>query len=509
MIARLVHFAYFLRAEPPLRLALMACLCLLAMVLPSTAWAAQTINTTSTTSCTAQGGTLIGGNLLTDFDNGTFGFENGQPDQSPSSNPYPGQIDSGQFANFYSFFHGAFGFIANAQTARNPYQHPGITDPVYGATGRFFASDPNVTTPTINFSAQNVVPDANYQVSFWAANSEPNGTPNDINLEIDGIASLNTGPLQAFQSALEWKLYSYVFNAGDRTEVLFALRSLETGAGGRDFYIDNVELQRCTGQNGVIEGSVYSDVDGDNIFQSAREATFSNITVQLYDDRGTAATADDLFISSTSTLADGMYRFINMFAGNNYRLRVTENDPDLPASATFGTPQNLLAVLASGATVSNRNFGFDLPPPAFSVTKSSQVYADQGNGVFHIPGQDVEYELTVTNSGGSGYDANSNLMIDALPSNLIFYNGDFDGPGTLTSEPIYFVQNDAGLTFDYTNNVGFSNAATAPAGFADCDYTPDPGYDPDVRFICVNPSGTMSGGSAAPSWTIRFRAQIN
>ena len=509
MVTHVVPLAFLLRAGSPLHLALMACLCLLGIALPSAAWAAQTINATSTTSCIAQGGTLVGGNLLTDFDNGTFGFENGQPDQSPSTNPYVGQIDSGQFANFYDFFHGAFGFIANAQTARNGAQHPGITDPVYGATGRFFASDPNVTSPTINFSAQNVVPNANYQVSFWAANSEPNGAPNDINLEIDGITSLNTGQLLAFPSALEWKLYSYVFNAGNRTDVIFALRSLETGPRGRDFYIDNVELQRCNGQNGVIEGSVYSDVDGDNIFQPAREATFNNITVQLYDDRGTAATADDLFVSSTSTLTDGMFRFINMFPSNNYRLRVIENDPDLPVSATFGTPQNLLAVLASGATVSNRNFGFDLPPPNFSVTKASQVYAGQGGGVFHIPGQDVEYGLTVTNSGGSGYDANSNLMIDALPSSLIFYNGDFDGSGTLTSDPIYFVQNGAGLSFDYTNDVRFSDAATAPTGFADCNYAPAPGYDPDVRFICVNPKGTMSSGSAPPSWTIRFRAQIN
>lgn len=470
--------------------------------------AAQTINTTSTTSCTAQGGALTGGNLLTDFNNGTFGTANGQPNQSPSVNPYPGQINSGQFANFYSFFHGAYGFVANAQTARNSFQHPGITDPVYGASGYFFASDPNVTTPTVNFTALNVIPDENYQVSFWAANSEPNGAPNNINLEINGIVSLNTGPLQAFQSAMEWKRYSYVFNAGNRTQVVFALRSLETGAGGRDFYLDNVELRRCNIAGGTITGTVYSDVNRDNAYQSAVEAGLRDIRTDLYDDRGTASTADDLYISSFSSAANGNFQFINVPANNNYRLRVLTNDPDLPYLATFGTTQNLLASLAPGATVTGRNFGFDLPPPTFALSKTSKVYPGQGGGVFALPGQDVEYTIVVKNTGGGGQDNNSTLLIDALPNTLTFYNSDFDGAGTLTTDPVYFTQTGTNLTFSYSSDVRFSNGTAAPTDFNACTYTPATGYDTAVRYICINPKGTMAGSPAQPSWTVKFRAQI-
>ncbi|WP_114520423.1 hypothetical protein [Altererythrobacter sp. ZODW24] len=446
--------------------------------------------------------------MLTDFDNGTFGTANGQPDQSPSVNPYPGQIDSGQFAYFYSFFHGAFGFVANAQTPRNTYQHPGITDPVYGASGYFFASDPNTTTPTINFAAQNVVPDQNYQVSFWAANSEPNGTPNNINLEIDGITSLNTGPLQAFNAALEWKLYSYVFNAGNRTEVLFALRSLETGAGGRDFYLDNVELRQCNIAGGDISGTVYSDVNGNNAYQSATEAGIGSIRVDLYDDRGTASTTDDLFVSSYSSAAAGTFMFNNVPANNNYRVRVLTNDPDLPYLATFGTTQNLLASLASGGTVTGRDFGFDLPPPVLSVSKTSEVYAEQGLGVFAIPGQDLAYTIAVTNSGGGGQDANSNFLVDSLPASLTFYNADFDGAGTLTSDPVYFTQSGAGLSFNYATDVRFSNSVAPPSSFTACDYTPTATYDPAVRHICVNPKGTVTGSASTSGWAVKFRAQI-
>ena len=482
--------------------------CLAVLSVPAAVQAAQTINTTSTTSCTAQGGSINGSNLLTDFDNGTFGTANGQPDQSPTVNPYPGQIDSGQFAHFYSFFHGAYGFIANAQTARNPYQHPGITDPVYGATGRFFASDPNVTSPTVNFTALNVIPDQNYQVSFWAANSEPNGTPNNINLEINGIVSLNTGPLQAFNSALEWKKYSYVFNAGNRTSVIFALRSLETGAGGRDFYLDNVELRQCSITGGTIEGTVYSDVDRSNTYQSALEASLQIIRVDLYDDRGTASTADDLFISSYSSLGDGTFQFNNIPPNTNYRVRVLSDDPDLPYLAALGTPQNLLASLASGATVSGRDFGFDLPPPSLSVSKLSAIYADQGGGVFALPEQDLEYTITVTNGGGGGQDNNSNFMVDSLPSTLTFHNDDFDGAGTLTGDPIYFTQSGADLSFTYADDVGFSDSITAPTSLAQCTYVPVSVYDPEVRHICVNPKGTMAGDATPTSWTIKFRAQI-
>ncbi len=472
------------------------------------AQAAQTINTTSTTSCAALGGATTGSNFLTDFSNGTFGTENGAADQSPSVNPYPGQVTGGIFSNFYAITWGNYAYIANAVTRRNPSQHPNITDPVYGNTGRFFASDPNANTPVLDFTALNVTPDQNYQLSFWAANSEPNGLPNNINLEINGIVSLNTGPLQAFTAALEWKRYSFVFNAGNRSTIFLTLRSLDTGNAGRDFYLDNVEMRQCNITGGNISGFVYSDVNRDNAYQSATEAGLSPITVRLYDTRGDADPLNDIFVSSYSTLSNGSYTFTNVPPNANYQLRVDSVDPDLPFNSVIGTPSTINVNLAVNGNLTNRNFGFDLPRPNFVVSKSSNVYPNVPTGVFSIPGQDMEYTITMTNTGGGGSDTDSTFLFDTLPTFLTFYNGDFDGPGGATSDPVLFSQTGAGLNYLYSRDIRYSNAAVAPTGLASCTYTPLAGYDPAVKHICFNPKSVFGGGTTAPTATLKFRMQI-
>jgi uncharacterized repeat protein (TIGR01451 family) len=464
-------------------------------------YAAQTINTTSTTSCSALGGSVSGANFLTDFNNGTFGTENGAPDQSPSVNPYPGQISGGTFANFYSITWGNYAFVANPVTRRNPSQHPGITDPVYGVTGRFFASDPNTSTPILNFTALNVTPNQNYQLSFWAANSEPNGLPNNINVEIDGIVTLNTGPLQAFASALEWKRYSFVFNAGNRTSILIALRSLETGNAGRDFYLDNVELRACNIIGGNISGTMYSDVNGNNTYQSAAEQTLANIGVDLYDTRGTASATDDIFVSTQGSVSAGTYNFVNVPGNSNYEVRVHATDPDLPFGATLGTASPLAAALTSGGNVTNKNFGFDLPLPIMTIEKTSSVPAMK----FSIPGQDVDYAITVKNTGGARQDLDSNFVVDSLPPELTFRNLALGGSFT---DPIDFSQSAANLQFSYASDVRYASGTVAPSSFAACNYVPSAGYDPAVRHICVRPRGVMSGNGTLTSYVIRFRAVI-
>lgn len=474
------------------------------------AFGAQTLNTTSSTSCSAQGGSLVGGNILTDFDNGTFGSEDGSPDQSPSTNPYPGQISDGIFANFYSFFHGAYGYVANPVNPRNSFQHPDITDPVYGATGRFFASDPDTDTPTINFTALNVNPNENYQLSFWAANSEPNGAPNNINLEIDGIVSLNTGPLQAFPSALEWKKYQFVFNSGNRTEILIALRSLETGAGGRDFYLDNVEMEFCSLTRSDVTGINFSDVDRDDLFQSAREGGLFAINVDLFDTQGDFDSANDIYVSGTSSSStDGSFSFINVPANPNYELRVLVNDPDLPAGATSGTASTLAVNLPSSSNSNDNDFGFDLPRPSLTINKSSTVYDASEFGGFSVPLQDIAYTILVENDGGEGADRDGLFVVDQLPGTLTFYNDDFDGAGAITNDPIVFTQSSTGLDFDYSRDVAFSDGNSPPTNFSDCDYDPAVGYNPNIKYVCLNPKGVMTGGSTPPSFTVQFRARVD
>ena len=53
-------------------------------------------------------------------------------------------------------------------------------------------------------------------------------------------------------------------------------------------------------------------------------------------------------------------------------------------------------------------------------------------------------------------------------------------------------------------------ASTPPASFAACTYTPTAQYDPLVRYICINPKGTMAGSTGTPpSFTVTFAARVN
>ena len=476
----------------------------LAVMTHASAWSAQTINPNFADSCSNQGGTAGALNFITDFDNGTFGSESGAANQSPSVDPYPATIMGGDFVNFYAINHGDYAYIANPVSPRNPYQHAAVTDPVYGAEGRFFASDPNADTPTMNFEITNVVPNQNYELSFWAVNSEPNGTPNRVNAVVDGIVSFSTGLLQPNATAMPWQKYGFIFNAGNRTTIQLAMASTETGSGGRDFYIDNVEMRSCTlAMPGTISGHVYSDTDASNDYLVGTDGPLGNIDVQLFDTQGTISTADDIYISVTSSIADGSYEFSNLPANSNYEVRVLTTDPQLPSGASPGTAVVLASPLSNGGNVTDQNFGFDLSDANLEGQKSVQTFDPTG---YDLPGEDVVYTITIFNRGAGEADLNSLFMVDALPGDVTFRNADFNGANT---DPVKFEQTSAALDFDYARDIGYALAGAAPANFAACNYAPIGAYDPLVRYICFAPDGRMQGGSPSPSFSVSFRTRIN
>ena len=150
--------------------------------------------------------------------------------------------------------------------------------------------------------------------------------------------------------------------------------------------------------------------------------------------------------------------------------------------------------------------------PSLNGNKTMQIYDPNALGLYAIPGNDVIYTITVSNAGLGPTDANSVVLIDAMPPEVEFFNGDIDtgGPDTFTgTDPVGFVQaNGAALTLDFATNVAFSNAGTAPADFASCTYTPAAGYDPNVTYICFNPQGQLSAGDPDPEFSVSFRARI-
>ncbi len=156
-----------------------------------------------------------------------------------------------------------------------------------------------------------------------------------------------------------------------------------------------------------------------------------------------------------------------------------------------------------------------LPPPDLSAVKTTAVFnpdnpSNPGNSVFAVPGNDVTYTITVTNSGDGVTDPSSILLIDELPAEVEFFNGDVDGPLGAETAAVAFNDQSSGLTFDAVTDVRFSNTTSRPPSFLACSYSPlpAPAYDPAVRFICLNPKGVMAAGDPDPSFSLTFRARI-
>lgn len=140
------------------------------------------------------------------------------------------------------------------------------------------------------------------------------------------------------------------------------------------------------------------------------------------------------------------------------------------------------------------------PMPSLTVTKASTPYvtdsADPNR--FSIPGADILYTLTITNSNSSPVDLGTMVLTDPLPPNMIFYNGDIDGSGPLATN-FEFVAGSSGLSFT-ASNLAYSNNGGASYGYA-----PVAGYDAAVNALRLNPQGTMAANS---SFSIRFRTRV-
>jgi len=182
-------------------------------------------------------------NIFSDFDYGSFGFSAGVPDQSPAADPFPGLWSGGKYNEFYSLSNGQYSYVANAVTPRSKTQHANALDPVYGETGQFFATAQPESTLVTQSTLSNLLVGATYEISLWAANSQPEGNPNEIKVRTDDKVILDTGPLAASATSLPWKKYTGTMLATSDTATV-ALASTMTNAEGNEFYLDNIEVRR-------------------------------------------------------------------------------------------------------------------------------------------------------------------------------------------------------------------------------------------------------------------------
>ncbi|MEP7006044.1 MAG: hypothetical protein ABI810_08685 [Sphingomonas bacterium] len=157
-------------------------------------------------------------------------------------------------------------------------------------------------------------------------------------------------------------------------------------------------------------------------------------------------------------------------------------------NAPFGSGENTTGQQATG--ISGISF---CPMPVIAVAKTSTPIAGT-LGAYNLPGNDLTYTLTVTNSGSSPVDAGTINLIDLLPGTTKFRNTVLSG-----GLPFSIASGTSGVT------LAAGAAAYSNNGGSTWSYAPASGYDAAVNALKIVPSGTMAANS---SFTISFVSQI-
>jgi fimbrial isopeptide formation D2 family protein len=166
-----------------------------------------------------------------------------------------------------------------------------------------------------------------------------------------------------------------------------------------------------------------------------------------------------------------------------------------------GSYQNTVQAGIGSAVVGPATRTVTVGIASLSVAKNVSVYDPSSAGLYAVPGNDVVYKIRIENTGTFAADLDSLDLVDDLPSELEFYNGDIDGAGPETG-PFAFSAGASGLTCCTTSDVSYSNSASLPAIFG---FTPSAGYDGRVAFIKIRPKGTLDPGEVVE---VSFRARI-
>ena len=198
---------------------------------------------------------------------------------------------------------------------------------------------------------------------------------------------------------------------------------------------------------------------------------------------------------------------------------LNDNDPQtVQFSDTAGQPVNLTGVSAirlsdlrnmnnNGGEVPWRELQANVLEVIIDAVKTVEVFSASPAAEFALPGKDVIYTINIASSGAVPPDSGSLFLVDALPPEVVFFNGDIDGGGPETGV-VAFDQSNTNITFSPSSDLAFSTASTPPASFADCTYSPMSGYDPAVRFICFAPKGNFDPAQPGGNFDLSFRARI-
>lgn len=255
-----------------------------------------------------------------------------------------------------------------------------------------------------------------------------------------------------------------------------------------------------------LSGSVYSDYDGDGVFD-AFELGIPGATVTLTgtDDRGNVIAP-----VAVTTPATGAYSFTNLRPGS---YTITETQPagytdgldtqGTPGGGTLNPDQFASIALLGGVTGANNNFG---ESPNVGLTKSLQNTSVAGTtGGNLVVGEIATFRLVATIPAGT---FNNFQLQDAIPAGFQFINGSalvalVSSAGQLTSSTL----SGAGLAQTSIGTPTFAlpdTAVSSLAGSNNDTYT----SGTDVFFKLGNLTNSDTNGATTEAVVIEFQAFV-
>lgn len=270
--------------------------------------------------------------------------------------------------------------------------------------------------------------------------------------------------------------------------------------------------------------------------QATVDVDVNAVTADVYDDNGVLAAADiPLFDDGThgdglagdrvwsndgSVPAESTYTFGAGPFGSNWLVRVYALDLSIAANGVT----NGLAMIPGGATAPEvqTNFYnvdeqlFTLRGALVDVAKTLETLQDTFSIAEpkSIPGAWIRYEVRVENQGPDGLDNDSITIVDEIPVDVavcVVAACTCSGPACPQVDPVQFDESSSpigtGLTYDYSAHVSYSLDGV------DYTYLPAPdgeGFDPNVRYVRVRPSGAMTqpSGSSNAEFELRYVVRL-
>ena len=233
------------------------------------------------------------------------------------------------------------------------------------------------------------------------------------------------------------------------------------------------------------------DIDGTQIFslpfpnpQAARSGTTGNVEWS----HSPLGPREELAFGT------GQYWFDQL-----HRVQITVNNPGPSLALTLRTAVNQGGNDESGGFDNMTITAFPVLPDLTAAKTVETVNSD-----YALPGNDVEYTVTIGNTGGP-VDAGSLRFIDALPATTTLFTGDLDGAGN----SVIFEDNSvpaSGLTCCSGANIDYSDSVTTPPVFG---YIPTSDYDDAITYIRIIPAGSVRDSQSDPvSVNFKFRSRI-